>query len=287
VKRGLAFSLAAFALVLSLCADPPPPPADITIPPPPIDQAGTNAAPPPADINPPVTPLGPVPANLVPVPAKPPPPADVLPRTYAGGTVIGPGPGYQVADEPKQVSPDGQVEVWQYFKPGDDYVFQFWTFDRHRQHAHQLNPHESGSLTSYGASFRFSPNSRWLVRMQKIAAGESTLFLYQRQGLAYVPATPKPLGDMAWDFFYSQPEAKGVDRNNLSPEVNLVKGLDTNYAWMGEHWPDSRYIVIGLGSGESGTTPIGPWHCVYDTQSGTFSIPPDIAAFNQSKMPWK
>jgi hypothetical protein len=123
--------------------------------------------------------------------------------------------------------------------------------------------------------------------MQKVAAGESTLFLYKRDGLTYVLATPKPLGDMAWDFFFRQPEAKGIDSSNLSPETNLIKGIDDNYAWMGEHWPDSRYIVVGLNSGESATTVIGPWHCVYDTQRGAFSIPPDIAAFNKSQMPWK
>jgi hypothetical protein len=28
--------------------------------------------------------------------------------------------------------------------------------------------------------------------------------------------------------------------------VGLVKGMEENYAWLGRHRPDSRYIVISL-----------------------------------------
>jgi len=135
-------------------------------------------------------------------------------------------------------------------------------------------------LTEYGAGFRFSLDSQWLIRMQKIAAGESTLFLYKRDGFRFVPATAKPLGDLAWDYFFTRPESHGIDRSNLSPETILVKGMDDNYAWMGQRWPDSRYIVISLSSGESGTTILGPWRCAYDTKTGIFSVPPDFAKFN-------
>jgi hypothetical protein len=198
----------------------------------------------------------------------------------------GPGPDFQPARQPPLLSPDGQIEIRQYFEPGDKYIFEFWTFDRETHHAHCLNPNEL-EPPEYPAGFRFSRDSRWLVRMQKVAAGESTLFLYKREGITYVPATRKPLGDLAWDFFFTQPESKTINRDNLSPETYLVSGFDNNYAGMGEHWPDSRYIIISLGSGESGTARIGPWYCVYDPVTGAFSLPPDIAAFNKSKMPWK
>jgi hypothetical protein len=196
---------------------------------------------------------------------------------------IGPGPRFEESDEKPSISPDGSIEVRQYVKPGNDDVFQFWTFDRNHQHPHLLNPGETGLMAEYGAGFRFSTDSHWLVRMQKIAAGESTLFLYHRQGFQFVPATPKALGDMAWDYFFSRPDAKGIDGSNLSPETDLVKGMDDNYAWMGEHWPDSRYIVISLGSGESHTVELGPWRCVYDMKTGKFSVPSDIDAFNQKQ----
>jgi hypothetical protein len=211
-----------------------------------------------------------------------------LPLSAIAQDAASPSPDFRTASEPDAISPDGQVEVRQYYKEGDSYVYQFWTFDKDKKHPHLLNAGETGTMTEYGASFRFSRDSKWLVRMQKVAAGESTLFLYKRDGATYVPATPKTFGDMAWGFFFTQPEAKNVPYDNLRPETILVRGLDNNYASMGEHWPDSRYIVVGLSSGESGTAGVvGPWHCVYDTQTGTFSIPPDIAKFNQSKMPWK
>jgi len=201
--------------------------------------------------------------------------------TASASDATGPGPGFQEDNESSKISPDGTIEVRQYFKPGDDYVFQFWTFDRNHHHAHLLNPGESGTITEYGAGFRFSPNSQWLVRMQKVAAGESTLFLYKRNGAQYFPATPKPLGDLAWDYFFTQPESKGVDSRNLSPETDLQKGMEDNYAWLGVHWPDSRYVVISLESGESHTTVVGPWQCRYDMKTGQFDVTPEMARFNR------
>jgi hypothetical protein len=203
----------------------------------------------------------------------------------AGADEAGPGPGFQLSTlETPEVSPDGTIRVEQYFKPGDDYVFQFWTFDRHHGHPHLLNPGETGLMTGYGAGFRFTPDSQWLVRMQKVAAGESTLFLYRREGFSFKPATTKPLGDLAWDYFFSLPDSTGIQRSDLSPETILIKGVDDNYAWMGKHWPPGRYLVINLLSGESGTTTVGPWRCLYDMREKSFSVPPDFAAFN--KKPW-
>jgi hypothetical protein len=179
------------------------------------------------------------------------------------------------------------IKIYQFDKTPADGGYFFTYIVSEGDNNWHLNDKDAPEDAAYPADFRFSTDNKWLVRSQKIAAGESTLFLYHRTADGYVPATPKRFGDMAWDFFFAQPEAKGIDHGNLSPETILVRGMADNYAWMGEHWPDSRYIVIGLGSGESGTTPIGPWHCVYDTRTGAFSIPPDIAAFNKSKMPWK
>ena len=62
----------------------------------------------------------------------------------------------------------------------------------------------------------------------------------------------KPLGDLAWDYFFSTPASKGMHRDPKDPYAlnhafaGLVKGMEENYAWMGQHWPGSRYIVISL-----------------------------------------
>src|SRR5207247_6594087 len=145
-------------------------------------------------------------------------------------------------------------------------------------------------LAGYAAGFRFSPDSQWLVRMQKLGAGYQTLFLYRRNGYRFSPATNKPLGDLVWDYFFSMPESKGMRRDPKDPYAlnhafaGLVKGMEENYAWMGQHWPGSRYIVISLSfdqQGEENKTPwIEDWRCVYDMKTAAFSVPPDFAENN-------
>jgi hypothetical protein len=146
------------------------------------------------------------------------------------------------------------LRVEQYSKDIKDegFLYQFWTFDRDHRHAFLLNPAEGVDLAGYPAGFRFSPDSQWLVRMQKLGAGYSTLFLYRRKGYQFLPATTKPLGELAWDYFFNSPASKAThrdpkDRDSLDhAQAILLKGTDDNYAWLGEHWPDSRYIVISL-----------------------------------------
>ena len=189
-------------------------------------------------------------------------------------------------------SPDGQVSVEQYSKKKgeDDLAYQFWAFDPKHEHGVLLNRDENTDDAGYPAGFRFSPNSQWLVRMQKTGAGYHTLFLYRRNGFQFSSATPKPLGEMAWDYFFSQPVSRKIhrksrDRDSLDhAEVHLVKGVDDNYTSMGKHWPDSRYIVISLSfdaQGEDRPLPwIEDWQCVFDTKTDQFSIPADLAKHN-------
>ena len=189
-------------------------------------------------------------------------------------------------------SPDGQVSVEQYSKKKgeDDLVYQFWAFDAKHQHGVLLNPDENTDLAGYPAGFRFSADSQWLVRMQKTGAGYHTLFLYRRNGFQFSAATPKPLGEMAWDYFYSQPVSakmhrKSRDRDSLDhAQVHLVQGVEDNYASLGKHWPDSRYLVISLSfdaQGEDRPLPwVEAWRCVFDTKTDRFSIPADFAENN-------
>ena len=36
--------------------------------------------------------------------------------------------------------------------------------------------------------------------------------------------------------------------------VNLLKGTEENYRWLGVDWPENRYLVIGL-SGDADSAP--------------------------------
>jgi hypothetical protein len=204
----------------------------------------------------------------------------------------GPGAGFKLRAEDASISPNRALRVEQYSKDMKDegFLYQFWTFDRDHRHAFLLNPGEGIDLAGYPAGFRFSPDSQCLVRMQKLGAGYSTLFLYRRKGYQFSPATTKPLGDLAWDYFFNSPASKAThrdpkDRDSLDhAQAILLKGMEDNYAWMGVQWPDSRYIVISLSfdaQGEEKPLPwIEGWRCIYDLKTGTFSVPPDFAENN-------
>jgi hypothetical protein len=202
----------------------------------------------------------------------------------------GPGAKYKLDREASFISPDRRVRLEQYYKEGEDgaYIYHIWTFDRAHRHAFLVNPDEDD--TNYAAGFRFSPDSQWLVRMQKLGSGSQTLLLYHRKGFEFLPASAKPLGDLAWDYFFTTPTSKGMHRDPDNPYgldhafVALIRGMEENYAWMGTHWPDSRYVVISLSfdmQGEDIKAPwIEDWHCVYDLKTGAFSVPADFAETN-------
>ena len=112
----------------------------------------------------------------------------------------GPGPDMKVMADETRKSPDKTLSIEQYFNGGGDrsFSYQFWVFDKNRKNPYLLNADEDlDQLASYPAGFRFSPNSKWLVRMQGTGAGFATLLLYKRDGERFVPATKKPLGDLA------------------------------------------------------------------------------------------
>lgn len=214
--------------------------------------------------------------------------------TMAPAGAAGPEAGFKLLADADEIftSPDGQIRVEQYGadKGDEGFLFQFWTFDSTRQHASLLNPGEGIEVAGYRAGFRFSADSLWLVRSQKTGAGFQDLFLYRRNGNDFSSATKKPLSEMAWDYFWASPASKKLhrkpqDRDSLSHVfAALVKGMDDNYAWLGLHWPDNRYVVISLNfdaQGEDKPRPyIRDWWCAYDLKTGAFSVPAAFAEHN-------
>jgi hypothetical protein len=201
----------------------------------------------------------------------------------------GPEPDMKLLDMKIFESPDNTQKIEQYSKDGGDkgFSYQFWMFDKDHKKPFLLNRDEDDDLASYPAGFRFSPNSKWLVRMQGTGAGFATLLLYKRDGDRFVPATKKPLGDLAWDYFFTQPISKGMPTkpDELNHQrADLLKGMEENYAWLGVKWPDSSYVAITLQfdiQGNDRKTPwIEGWRCLYDTQTGKFSVPAVFAEHN-------
>ena len=93
----------------------------------------------------------------------------------AAAQTVGPSADYKISAEYTSTSPDGATKVEQYAKisPDGDYTWQFWA--RHGDQLSLLKPEQP----DYAAGFRFTSDSHWLVRMQKTAAGEGTLYLYR------------------------------------------------------------------------------------------------------------
>jgi len=114
----------------------------------------------------------------------------------------------------------------------------------------------------------------------------ASLYLYHLGPQGFVAATRKPLSDLAWAYFKSRPDSRKIRRPNFHIEADLVKGVDDNYRWMGETWPDSRYLVISLSGEVSPTSRHGQlrslrgWRCRYDLQKGAFDVPPSFADNN-------
>src|SRR5882757_2548525 len=139
--------------------------------------------------------------------------------TAATANAAGPRASFKLNAEHTFTSSDRTWRVEQYYKRLKDQgvVYQFWTFDGDHRHPSLLNPGEGDDQAGHAAGFRFSPDNQWLVRMQKLGAGYQTLFLYRRNGYQFSPATPKPLGDLAWDYFFSTPASNGMHRDPKDP----------------------------------------------------------------------
>ena len=184
--------------------------------------------------------------------------------------------GYKIDEEYTQKSPDGATTIEQYLnKDTENWKWQFWV--RREGAFTQLN----AELADYPADFLFTNDLKWIVRVQKIGSGTATLHLYRLAPEGYVPATRKPLGDLAWDYMKTRPDwRKIVKAPEYHQSAYLLDGFKDNYRKFGVDWPANRYILIGLsadadvkGRKPMQTGVVNGWHCRYDLQSGQFDVP--------------
>ena len=84
-----------------------------------------------------------------------------------------------------------------------------------------------------------------------------------------------------WAYLKSRPEWRKVAKDpEYHLSVNLLKGTEENYRWLGVDWPENRYLLIGL-SGDADiksrkpqqTGVVNDWRCRYDLQTGKFDVP--------------
>jgi hypothetical protein len=180
-------------------------------------------------------------------------------------------------------SPDGATTIEQYARTDKEgnYLWQFWA--RRADTMTLLGPEQQ----DYAADFRFTRDSRWIVRLQKTGSGEGTMYLYKLGPKGFEAATSKPFGDLVWAYFYSRPESRKVKKPNFHVNAGLIKGIADNFRELtGETWPDSRYLVVAI-AGEIEPTrkhrqmsTVGGWRCRYDLQTGKFDVPAVFAKDN-------
>ena len=184
--------------------------------------------------------------------------------------------GYKIEEKYTRKSPGGAITIEQYLnKDTDDWKWQFWV---RRQGALALLDPEPAD---YPADFIFTSDLKWIVRVQKIGSGTSTLHLYRLASQGYLRASRKPLGDLAWDYLKTRPDWRKLVK---APEYHdlayLLKGDEENYRGLGVGWPANRYLLIAL-SGDAdvrGRKPmqtgvVNGWRCRYDLQTGKFDVP--------------
>jgi hypothetical protein len=201
----------------------------------------------------------------------------------------GPPPGYVLTDNSDLAftSPDGATKLEQYMKDGGNFDVKWQVWARHGEQMTELKPEQD-----YGAGFRFTNDSQWLVRMQKTGSGEQDLYLYHVEQGAFASATRKSLSDLAWDYFHSRPDTKRM-KLDYHISANLLKGTEEAYRWLGVDWPNNRYLVISL-SGEMDKHPknvavkgLADWKCRYDLKTGKFDVPAMFARENAEALNWE
>jgi hypothetical protein len=195
----------------------------------------------------------------------------------------GPPAGYEIEPKYTRTSPDGAVTIEQYVnKRTDDWKWQFWA---RRQGAFtQLGPEQD----DYPAGFVFTNDLKWIVRVQKIGSGTSTLHLYRLGPQGFVAANKKPLGDLAWAYMKTRPDWRKLGKEpEYHDNAGLEEGLEENYRSLGADWPANRYLLITLwgdadikGRKPMQTSVVHGWRCRYDLQTGKFDVPPRFSAEN-------
>ena len=191
--------------------------------------------------------------------------------------------GYKIEEKYTKKSPDGAVAIEQYLNKGtDDWKWQFWA--RGQGAFTLLDPEPA----DYAADFIFTNDLKWIVRVQKIGSGTSTLHLYHLTPQGYSRASRKPLGDLAWDYMKTRPDwRKLVKAPEYHDSAYLLEGLEDNYRGHGVDWPANRYVLIALsadadvkGRKPMQTGVVHDWRCRYDLQTGKFDVPALFSAGN-------
>lgn len=202
-------------------------------------------------------------------------------RTVAAEAEPVPPAGYAIRETETRTSPDGSISIEQYLnKEADDWKWQFRL--RRQGAAALLDPEPAG----YPAEFVFSGDAKWIVRIQKIGSGTSTLHLYGLSPSGPLRVSAVPLGERAWHYLKTHPDwRKRVKAPKYHISASLLRPRQDDDRASGAD--GDRYLLIAL-SGDADvegrkpmqTRVVNGWRCRYDTRTGRFDVPAGFSAAN-------
>ena len=155
----------------------------------------------------------------------------------------------------------GEKEVWIVSKtdPSDHHALPFY------RNATGENRNKSYDKASY----KISPDGKWIFREQNDELGVDSAYLYRRMaGTEFENPTAKPLDDLAWEFFTRT--VKKVGRDDLD-----------QYLVQFDSWRDNSKKVRLLVSGSARRAwIIQDWTCDYNLETGKFELPAELQKHN-------
>jgi len=150
----------------------------------------------------------------------------------------------------------------------DDFRTQVWLVGVHDRNERHILFQPDDIDARYDPDILISPDEKWLVRTQKRGSDEIYSALYRRRDGLTFKETPG-LQDKAWRFLAL---SLGLAPSRVPPHHRYMSCI----RWVGP----TQFILLLWGS-NCPDYGLDDWRCVYDVQSGQFSVPKKFAGRNR------
>jgi hypothetical protein len=185
---------------------------------------------------------------------------------------------YKLFPKDSLIAPDKSFRIEQY--ANDDWDWQIWVFPSSGRDGYLLT--RSGDYSGYASYFELSPDSNWLLRIQKVCSGTFTAYLYHRDSIgSFAPHADVLLGDQAWKFLSTQPYIQPEQIPTFHKAIEFLE------------WRENRYLVLALSgihflnlkvNGDLDRWITDEWRCAYDLEKMQFVLLPDLIQRNKGKI---
>jgi len=155
----------------------------------------------------------------------------------------------------------GEKQVWIVSKtdPSDHHALPFYRSDTG----------ENRNKSYAKASYKISPDGKWIFREQNDEFGVESAYLYQhRARTEFEKPTAKSLDDLAWEFFART--IKKVGRDDLDQYVVQFDSWRAN----------SKKVRLLISGVARRAWIINDWTCDYSLETGKFELPAELQKHN-------